>query len=112
MEIFFAYRELIYTALPVKNTTPKNDTLSDSSIRLRLRRFLFLQEILKLRTVFFREGLVPSLDYGYVLFKKGQNVAYGAVWCEDCHHALSLSRASIRNDEKVLPKLPNNLIYA
>ena len=54
----------------------------------------------------------PNLDYGYVLFKKGQNVAYGAVWCEDCHHALNLSRASIRSDEKVLPELPNNLIYA
>ena len=53
-----------------------------------------------------------KLDYGYVLFEKGQSVGYGAFWCEDCKHAFNLSRANIKNNKKVLPKLPEELIYA
>ncbi len=53
-----------------------------------------------------------NLEYGYVLFEKNKTAGYGAVWCKDCNHALNLSRANVKNEDKVLPELPSNLIFS
>ena len=53
-----------------------------------------------------------NLDYGYVLLDDNARIGYGAVWCKDCNHAFSLSRAKVKSSERVLPELPSGLIFA
>ena len=52
-----------------------------------------------------------NLDYGYVLFEPDERIGYGALWCKECNHAFSLSRAHVKENDKVLAVLPDNLIY-
>ena len=54
------------------------------------------------------------LDYGYIILNESQRSGYGAVWCNDCHHAFTLSRVQMQNEEdekKVIADLPDNLVF-
>ncbi len=51
-----------------------------------------------------------NVDYGYVALSSKEG--YGAVWCNDCRHAIWLSRVFLNATEKkeIRDNLPRNLI--
>ena len=52
-----------------------------------------------------------NLDYGYMIADKKNQMGFGIVWCKNCNHAFSLSRANLKNETKILNELPKNLVY-
>ena len=53
-----------------------------------------------------------SLDYGYIKTSPIDNIGFGAVWCEDCHHAFHISRANVKkNETHIVSELPQNLVF-
>ena len=54
------------------------------------------------------------LDYGYVILNQDRKAGYGAIWCEDCHHGVPISRIIIRDEaseRKIVAEIPDYVIF-
>lgn len=47
----------------------------------------------------------------YVLVEPKSQMGCGAVWCDDCHSAMPLSRVNLDGLPNIVKKLPDNLIF-
>lgn len=52
----------------------------------------------------------PRLTYGFVRVSGTDNMGYGAIWCEHCHHGYYMFRVHIQPGMKMADDVPHNLI--
>lgn len=52
-----------------------------------------------------------NTQFGYASVKRNPQRGYGAVWCEDCKHAISLDRVDMTMVKDKGKPIPLDLIY-
>ena len=52
-----------------------------------------------------------NTDFAYQPIEKDDIRGYGAVWCDDCKKAFSLSRVDLTNEKENIKPIPEGLIF-
>lgn len=52
-----------------------------------------------------------TLDYGFILVDKEENLGWAAIWCNNCHKGKIVSRCKPMENSKFITDIPHNIDY-